>query len=515
MRRNWIALILVGSAVAGAARAADLWQLAKEKRLIHQFSTLFTAQDVRDRLSDDAGIGAAIDWCRKTGVTKVYLETFRDGYQAERATLQKAKERFRAADFEVSGCVTTTNVGKPTTGWKPLSCYTDHATQDQVQAIFEFAAGLFDEIMIDDFWFTDCTCQQCDAARRLQTVNIGGRTWPVAGQTWEDYRSALMWRLSQERVLGASRRVNRKVRLILKYPQWYDRFHERGYDVTRETASFDRIWVGTETRDRNRGGSMPYEAYFIMRWLGALGGKKTGGGWYDPLRTSPLTYLEQARQTLLAGARESMLFCFGALGRDTGPADVEALRANMPELLAAAEEMRLRPTVGVAAYKPPNSPGQNEPYVFDYVGMLGLPLEPAPQFPEEAPAAFFSVHALKDPEFITKVALFIASGRPTLLTDSLAERLDPNLVKARNVRVLPVNGDPKSLLRLTQQDLDPIRAPLLQPLNTTFRAPNQVGLYLFAGGSYVVENFGDQEAAVELNGAAIKVPARGWVTRWK
>jgi hypothetical protein len=147
--------------------------------------------------------------------------------------------------------------------------------------------------------------------------------------------------------------------------------------------------------------------------------------------------------------------------------------------------------------------------------MLGLPLEPTHQFPAEAPAAFFSVHALKDPEFITKAAFFISSGRPTLVTDGLAERLDPRLVKARNVRVLPVGGDPKSLLRLTQQDLDPIRALMLQPLNTTFRAPNQVGLYLFAGGSYVIENFSDQEAAVELNGAAIKVPARGWVTRWK
>jgi hypothetical protein len=515
MRKNWIALILIGSAAAGAARAADLWQLAKEKRQVHQFSTLFTAQDVRDRLSDDAGLDAALDWCRKTGVTKVYLETFRDGYQAERAALQKAKEKFRAADFEVSGCVTTTNVGKPTTGWKPLSCYTDHPTQDRVQAIFEYAAGLFDEIMIDDFWFTDCTCPQCDAARRSQTVNIGGRTWPIAGQSWEDYRSALMWRLSQQRVLGASRRVNRKARLIIKYPQWYDRFHERGYDVVRETADFDKIWVGTETRDRGRGGSMPYEAYFIMRWLGALGGKKTGGGWYDPLRTTPPTYLEQARQTVLAGARESMLFCYGALGRDDGPADVEALRANIPELLAAAEEIRLRPALGIAAYKPPASPGLNEPYVFDYAGMLGLPLEPTYQFPAEAPAAFFSVHALKDPEFITKAAFFISSGRPTLVTDGLAERLDPRLVKARNVRVLPVGGDPKSLLRLTQQDLDPIRALMLQPLNTTFRAPNQVGLYLFAGGSYVIENFSDQEAAVELNGAAIKVPARGWVTRWK
>jgi hypothetical protein len=29
---------------------------------------------------------------------------------------------------------------------------------------------------------------------------------------------------------------------------WYDDFRERGYDAIRETAEFDRIWVGTEIR---------------------------------------------------------------------------------------------------------------------------------------------------------------------------------------------------------------------------------------------------------------------------
>jgi len=173
---------------------------------------------------------------------------------------------------------------------------------------------------------------------------------------------------------------------------------ERGYDVVRETADFDKIWVGTETRDRDQGGSVPYQAYFIMRWLGALGGKKVGGGWYDPLKTTPPTYLEQARQTVLAGARESMLFSYGVLGRASGPADVEALRASIPELLATAEQMRLRPAVGIAAYKPANSYGPGEPNIFGYAGMLGLPLLPTDRFPEEAPAAFFSTHALKDPE---------------------------------------------------------------------------------------------------------------------
>ena len=98
-------------------QSPGLWDLAKAKASVHRFSTLITAQQVRDLLSTEKGIDAAIDWCRKTAVTKVYIEVFRDGYQAERETLEHAKERFQAAGFEVSGCVTTTQVGKRSTGW--------------------------------------------------------------------------------------------------------------------------------------------------------------------------------------------------------------------------------------------------------------------------------------------------------------------------------------------------------------------------------------------------------------
>ena len=63
-----------------------------------------------------------------------------------------------------------------------------------------------------------------------------------------------------------------------------------------------------------------------MRWLGGIGGAKCGGGWFDPYGTTEATYLEQARQTVLGGARESMLFCYGSLlqrhraGQRRGPA---------------------------------------------------------------------------------------------------------------------------------------------------------------------------------------------------
>jgi len=510
------------SAAQAAASAADdppLWELAKAQEATHRFSTLFTAQDVRNHLSRDEGFHAAIDWCKRTAITKVYLESFRDGYHAERDALQNARERFREAGFEVSGCVTTTQVGKPSTGWKPISCFTDLATQDKLQSIFEFTAGLFDEIMIDDFWFTDCACPECDAARRAKWVKVGDKTYPVNAETWEAYRCELMVRLSRDRVLAAAKQINPKARLIIKYPQWYDRFHERGYEVVRETADFDRIWVGTETRDyadKRWGGTVQYEAYFIMRWLGGLGGDKCGGGWYDWLGTTERTYLDQARQTVLAGARESMLFCYGGLQRDTGPRNVEALRANIPELWRVAKEVRSRETIGLAAYKPPNSHPENEARVFDFVGMLGLPLAPCHEFPANAPAAFFSLHALKDTDFAGKLAKFIADGKPVLLTDGLAKKLgDKVKLTATNVRILPVQGDPKSLLRLSQEDLNALREPLLRPFKQSLQAPNQVALYLFRDDSWVIENFNDAETTVTLNGEQVTVAAREWICRWR
>ena len=251
-----------------SSRGPDLWAVAQRYRGVHRFSTLFTAQNVREYFSSDAGLSEAIDWCKRTAVTKVYLEEFRDGYTADRATLIKARDTFRTAGIEASGCITTTHVGKDSTGWKVVSCYTDPRTQEKIKSVFEYAAGLFDEIMIDDFWFTDCECAECKAARAARTVTIGDARYPVAGDTWEDYRCELMVQLSRHYVLEAARKVNPKVKLIIKYPQWYDGFHERGYDVARETADFDRIWVGTEIRDYTNqrwGGTVQYEAFFIMR----------------------------------------------------------------------------------------------------------------------------------------------------------------------------------------------------------------------------------------------------------
>lgn len=501
-------------------QSAELWDLAEKAGTIHRLSTLLSAQDVRDYLSSDSGVDSAIRWCKETGVTKVYLEEYRDGYQANPETLRHAKDRFQAAGFLVSGCVTTTHVGKsagPEMGGG-ISCYTDIPTQQRLKSIFEYAASLFDEIMIDDFWFTDCACTNCDAARRTQTVTVGAKTYPVSGNTWSEYRRELMLRVSEEDLLAAARHINPKVRLIIKYPEWYDSFQNRGYDVARETGAFDRIWVGTETRDPTNSswGKLPqYQAYFIMRWLGGIGGKKCGGGWYDSLGTSPLTYIEQARQTVLAGARESMLFSFGSLHRDEGPMDIAALRTNLPELLSVAREIRSRTPIGIAAYKPINSDPQKESRVFDYIGMMGVPLVPCDKFPSRAPAIFLSAHSLADPNLATELTQYIQTGRPVLLTDGLVKGLGNSVnTTLPNVALLNVSGKPDSLYALTQERLNELRAPLLKPFRTSFQAPNRVALYLFTKGGWVIENFNDEPVDVTLNGQPLHIAARAWSHRW-
>ena len=403
-----------------ACRSPNNWDLAQRNKELLRVSTIFTAQDVRDYLSSESGLDSAITWCKDAGITRVFIETFR-GYTAERDVLTNAKMRFEEAGIEASGCVTTVNFGKPSTGWPLVSCYTNEETRRELIRVFEYTASLFDLIMIDDFLFTDCECEECLEA--------------CGEQSMSDYRCDLMNMISREYILKPARAVNPKVKIINKYPLWYDHFHKRGYEVIGETESYDYIWVGTETRDNDfinntEGNNDPqYGAYFIMRWLTDIGGDKTGGGWFDALGTTPKTYLEQARQTVLADAREMMLFSYGGLIRETneygnrrgtGVADIEALKVELPGLFELAKLVDNKPIKGILATKPANSiPHSNhdphrvfsgreaDAYIYNFIGMLGLPLVPTEKIDMNAEAAFFSVHILKDPEFYEKLDNFL------------------------------------------------------------------------------------------------------------
>jgi hypothetical protein len=496
-------LILTGFLCGNRVQGEDLWQSAQSQAAIHRFSTLFTAQDVSRYLKDEKGLTDALAWCRQTGVTKVYLEVFRGNFYAPKEILTAARERFQKEGFIVEGCVTPTDFGKHSTGWKTVSCYTDIPTQEKIEEVFRTAAGLFDVVMIDDFWFTDCSCDACQKAK--------------GDQTWSQYRLGLMDKVSQERILKPAREVNPKVKIIIKYPEWYDKFHERGYDVARETEIFDFTWIGTETRDPDNAewGKKPqYSAYWISQWALAFSGDKMGGGWYDALGTTPKTYVEQARQTILGQCRESMLFCYSVLHGNHGPQDAEALRAEIPGLLKLAAFVKGEKTRGVATFKPMNSDSGPDVYLFNFLGMLGLPLTASTVFPSDAPSLLLTTHALTDPALEAKSLEALAAGKPILVTSSLKAAL-PEALRTKfdtpQVRVLDLKTDPakkgpyevsdamRALDKMSLDEVNALRAPCLAPLGITLSAPTKVSLYLYGDDKYVLENFNDEPVTVEFS----------------
>jgi len=482
------------------------------------WSTLFTAQDVRDHLSTEPGRQEALEFCRKMGITKVYIETFRDGYQAEEATLKVARDFFRQAGVKVSGSVATTGIGKPSTGWKIAACYTHRQNQERLEAIFRFTAALFDEIMIDDIFFTDCECSECAAAKSMQS--------------WQQYREKLMLRMSRERVVGPAHAVNPNVKVIIKFPQWYDRFQERGYVPDQEAAIFDRIWVGTELRDpasSEWGNKQQYEGYFIYRWLTDIGGPKTGGGWFDPFGTTPALYLDQPLTAILAGAPEVFLFHYGMLISPEYHAQAEALAARRTQY----EKLATFVTgwAGIPAYKPVASDPGEEAYVFDEIGMLGIPEAPTAHFPEGAQAIILTTQALGDSDLVPKLARLLAAGGTAFISQPLAHRLngDPRLPttapldldKNQYVKTLVVGGGKvvvfsDALAHLTQVDaqnrveqptpelreaLETLRRQVSDFTVTSLDAPPRVAVYPL-GGHVAVVNYSELSVACHLTGMA-------------
>ncbi len=400
---RFAASVLVAAWVAPAASATD-------------WSILFTAQDVRDCLSTPQGRALALNFCRRFGLEKVYLETFRDGYQADAEALRTARDFFHRAGMTVAGGVATTRLGKPSTGWDLVACYTDRANRERLASIFRFTASLFNDIIIDDFFFTDCECSECSAAR--------------GGSSWRDYRRRLMLDVSRGSVLAPARQVNPEVKIVLKYPQWYESFQERGYTVEKESPLYDGIFVGTETRDPSSdhwGHAEQYRGFFLFRWLTDLAGAKNDGGWFDPFGTDAAFYLDQAYVTVLAGAPEVFLFHYGVLASSAYQAQAEALASQRPSLDRLAK--LTGSWQGVPAYKPPSSDPGKEAYIFDRLGMLAIPLLPVAHFPEGSRVAAFAEHALADPNFVPELRSFLNAGGTALVSERLAHRLnaDPRL----------------------------------------------------------------------------------------
>jgi len=64
--------------------------------------------------------------------------------------------------------------------------------------------------------------------------------------SWSDYRTKLILEKSKQYIVDPAKEVNPNVKIIIKYPNWYEGHRLNGYDVYNETLQFDRPWIISE-----------------------------------------------------------------------------------------------------------------------------------------------------------------------------------------------------------------------------------------------------------------------------
>jgi hypothetical protein len=376
------------------------------------FGVYVPARAVARLLSSPAGRRKTARLLEAAGVRKVYLDVFR-GYFPPEQPLQEARDYFRREGFDVAAGITTVagpGYGKPSSRGLYWLCWSSPESQEVIARASALAGRLFDEVIIDDFLCTMCRCEECEAERR--------------GRAWSRFYRRQMIELAQRLIIQPIKAANPDATVIIKYPQWYDRFHIFGYDVRTHPKQFDLTWAGTETRDPEVEYVQPYQAWFNHRWLRSLAGERMGGAWFDRINTSPEVFVQQAYQSVLAGAGESILFDYRHEFFDPSAPHMAALLQHCDRLRVLAKAVAGRQPLGVHAYKPPDSDGGDEAYVFDYVGMFGVPLVPCSEFPHDAPAVFLARHAAHDRDLAAKLTGLLDRGAAVLATAGLLERLD-------------------------------------------------------------------------------------------
>ena len=371
---------------------------------------------------------------RQVKVDKIYLETHRDSFVIDEGTIKKAKKFFEDRGVEVAGGITYTIMES---NRFQTFCYMRPEQRKKVKEVAEYTARLFDEVILDDFFFTNCKCESCIKAK--------------GKKSWSDFRVELMRGAAKNLIVGPARAVNPKVKMVIKYPNWYEHFQGCGFDLEVEPKIFDGIYTGTETRDPVYTDQhlQQYESYLIYRYFENIKPGGNGGGWVD---TGAMRYMdryaEQLWLTMFAKAPEITLFNFGRMlqpipqelradwqGTQTSfdfdemmkPIKLADGRMVEPNTMArpagyALEQVdvflgKLGNPVGVKSYKPYHSTGED--FLQNYIGMCGVPMDLLPEFPADASIVFLTESAKFDPAIVDKIKARLVAGKPVMITSGL------------------------------------------------------------------------------------------------
>lgn len=440
-----LAMILCGR--AGAQTQLENARLRVDDLRLASYAT---SHHVEQLATDEAARMRAWDAIRRLGLTKVYLEVYRGGHVVSPEQLAFLRDWLQEKGIEVVGGIATvpgSDFGVRQKGALSWFNWQNEKTRSDLKKVIRMAAGIFDTFIVDDF---------------LCTADVSGESKAAKGnRSWGEYRRALLTDVARSVLVGPAKDVNPSITMIIKYPQWYDRFHLFGYDTETLPEIFDRVWVGAETRGRGTrrfGFVQPYEGFVNYRWLANLSGDKIGGAWFDHGDCAEHDFLDQAYMSVLAGAPELVFFNLGNVME--GHPDHEKIIAQFDRLADLAVAVRERPIAGVPAYKPPNSAPAGDMYLMDFLGMLGIPLIPVHEFPRDAPVIFLPAQAAADPNLLDHVNKARAGGARIIVTTSLltvsADReklahmlgISPDLqsdpVRAELISVSPDTGEPET-----------------------------------------------------------------------
>ncbi|MFL6737293.1 MAG: hypothetical protein ACJ8F4_09590 [Sphingomonas sp.] len=356
---------------------------------------------------------------------KVYIEAYRDRAFATDAELDTVKREFQAKGVETSGGITLAAGGSA--GQFGTFDYENSADRAECERAVRLIARHFDEVILDDFFFYTSKSDADIAAK--------------GPRSWTDYRVDRMREASRDLVLGPAKQENPRVRVIIKYPNWYEHFHGLGYDLADEAHMFDAIYTGTETRDPVITDQLlqQYESYEIYRYLSNVRPGANLGAWVDTFSIRAVDrYAEQLWDGLFAKAGEQMLFSWSAMA-DEKPAragerawakedtsfrwprggDGWASAANQALHTVDAVLGQLGNPVGIASYRPPHATGED--FLHNYIGSLGVPIELYPDYPAKAHTILLTASAAADENIIPKIDASLRDGANVIITSGFLE----------------------------------------------------------------------------------------------
>lgn len=362
---------------------------------------------------------------------KIYLETHRDRQLVDEATLNQAIAFFKGKGLTVAGGITLT-ISEPNRF--ETFCYSDPNDRAWVKKVVEFTAAHFDELILDDFFFTSCK-------NEIEIKAKGNRRWT-------DYRLALLREAARDLIIAPAKKVNPRIKVVVKYPNWYEHFQGLGFNLYDGPRDFDGIYTGTETRNAVTSAQhlQQYHGYSIFRYFDNLRPGHNGGGWVDTAAGTPLDrYAEQLWLTLFAKAPEMTLFDYrqllGAI-RDNQKApwnapdnsfDFEAMKASykgaptwaLPAGYALEQVDKvlgeLGNPIGIAGYRPTHATGED--FLHSFLGMIGLPMDLRPDFPSDAGTVLLTQSAAADKDIAKKIEAHIRKGNNVVVTSGLLDAL--------------------------------------------------------------------------------------------